>query len=378
VVDEIGGKEMESEEKGHDVYHRLAQHLAALGMGYPEKKELVEILQENFSPEEAEIALAIPTRVIPFQPVAVSEISHHVPMPFADLEQRLALLAHRGLLFSGRLTNGETGYALQQFGYGFPQTFFWNGADTPFSRKMAQMVVKYSKREEIRKAYGETSTKAMRYVPAAQSLDPDSHAVFPFEMMEELINKVQVIALVHCPCRVTADLIGKRKCSHELEVCIKYDDLAEYLIEQKIGREISRQEAIEITRRSEEAGLVHLVDNAREGIKHTCNCCGCCCWSVGSIRRKTIPRDVLMATYFIRETEHEKCYGCGACVDICPVKAVRLENDTCVVDTDWCIGCGVCAVPCPTGAIRLARKSDAVPPKDFKELHEIILREWTG
>ena len=82
-----------------------------------------------------------------------------------------------------------------------------------------------------------------------------------------------------------------------------------------------------------------------------------------------------MATYFIRETDPEKCSACGACVDICPVKAVRLENDACVVDTDWCIGCGVCALPCPTGAVKLVRKSDAVPPKDFKELHEMILGE---
>ena len=109
------------------------------------------------------------------------------------------------------MANGKMGYALQQFGYGFPQTFFWAGADTPFSRKMAQMVVTYSKREEIRKAYGETPTKSMRYVPAAGEPDPESNAVFPFEMMEELINKVQVIALAHCPCRMTADLLGKTK-----------------------------------------------------------------------------------------------------------------------------------------------------------------------
>lgn len=369
---------METKEQGNDVYRRLAQHLSALGMGYPEKDELIGILRENFSAEEASIALAIPTRVIPLQPVPVSAIALHSKMPAKELEKRLAILAHRGLLFSKRMANGEMGYALQQFGYGFPQTFFWGGADTPFSRKMAQMVVTYSKREEIRKAYGETPTKSMRYVPAAQSLDRESNAVFPFEMMEELINKVQVIALAHCPCRMTADLLGRRKCSHELEVCIKYDDLAEYLIDRKIGREISRQEAIAITRRCEEAGLVHLVDNAREGIKHTCNCCGCCCWSVGSIKRRIIPRDVLMATYFIRETDRERCTGCGACIDICPVKAVRLENDTCLVDTDWCIGCGVCALPCPAGAVKLARKSGAVPPKDFKELHETILRERTN
>ena len=89
---------MEAEEKGHDVYQRLAKHLAALGMGYPEKDDLIEILQENFSLEEAQIALAIRTRVIPFQPVAVSDIARRVRIAPKELERKLALLAHRGLL----------------------------------------------------------------------------------------------------------------------------------------------------------------------------------------------------------------------------------------------------------------------------------------
>ncbi len=357
------------------VYEKLAKHLAALGMGYPEKEELLEILKENFTPAEAEVALAIPTRVIPLEPTPVSDILPHVKLSREELESVLSNLAQRGLLYSKKLKHGETGYALQQFGYGFPQTFFWRGVDTPNAKRMAELVIKYSGKDQLYEAYGKTSTKALRYVPATLSFDPASHAVFPFEMMEVLIQKVRVIALVHCPCRATAQLIGKKRCDHPLEVCIKYDELAEYVIDKGIGKEITKKDALQILETSEEAGLVHLVDNAREGIKHTCNCCGCCCWSVGTIRRKRIPRDVLMATYFLRETDKERCTGCGQCVDICPVQVIRMEGDFPVVDKEWCIGCGVCAAPCPVSAVRLVRKSDAIPPKDFKELHTQILRE---
>lgn len=360
---------------GGNIYHKLAKHLSSLGMGYPQKEELLEILRENLSPLEAEVALAIPTEVIPFEPAPASKIASSLSMEIEELEQILSNLAQRGLLFSKRLKNGEKGYALQQFGYGFPQTFFWQGVDTPNAKKMAELIAKYARSEELRQVYGETQTKAFRFIPAAPSFDPGSHAVFPFEMMEELIKRVQRIALVHCPCRATAQLIGKKRCNHSLETCIKYDDLAEYLIEKGIGKEITRQEALHIIKRSEEAGLVHLVDNAREGIKHTCNCCGCCCWAVGTIRRKKVPRDVLMATYFLRETDRERCTGCGACVDICPVQAVRMEGDFAVVDQAWCIGCGVCAIPCSFGAVKLARRTGAIPPRDFKELHREILRE---
>ncbi len=358
-----------------EVYKKLTKHLSSLGMGYPEKEELLEILRENFTSLEAEVALAIPTKVIPFELCPVKEIASRINLPREELEQILSNLSHRGLLFSRRMKDGGVGYALQQFGYGFPQTFFWGGLHTPNSQKMAELVVRYLKRDQLYEAYGKTETKPLRYVPASLSVDPNEHAVFPFEMMEQLVQKVHVIALVHCPCRATAQLIGKKKCDHPLENCIKYDELAEYLIEKGIGKEITKQEALDVIRRSEEAGLVHLVDNAREGIKHTCNCCGCCCWSVGTIRRKRIPRDVLMATYFLRETDKERCTGCGQCVEICPVNVIRMEGDFPVVDSEWCIGCGVCAIPCPASAIRLVRKLDAVPPRDFKELHQQILKE---
>jgi Fe-S-cluster-containing hydrogenase component 2 len=82
-----------------------------------------------------------------------------------------------------------------------------------------------------------------------------------------------------------------------------------------------------------------------------------------------------MATYFLRETDEDRCTGCGACVEICPVGALKMEDGTPVADKEWCIGCGVCAVPCPSDAVKLVRRSSAVPPKDFRTLHEQILKE---
>jgi hypothetical protein len=84
----------------NDVYNRLAKHLSSLGMGYPEKEELLEILKENFTPLEAEVALAIPTKVIPFEPVPVSEIEPPLNVSREELESILSNLAQRGLLFS--------------------------------------------------------------------------------------------------------------------------------------------------------------------------------------------------------------------------------------------------------------------------------------
>ena len=361
---------------GKKVYRQLAQHLATLGMGYPPGEELEEILKENFTPQEASVALSLPTKVPPLQPASVAEIAQEVDLSRSRLAEILERLACRGLLFSGRTKDGKKGYALQQMGYGFPQAFFWKGEKSPHRQKMAQLIHHYAKAKNLNfEAYGTTKTKNYRYIPVKEAIDHGTHAVLPFEQMEGVIKRAKRIAVAHCACRMAAELRERRRCDHAMEVCMKYDELAAYVIERGMGRGISKTEALEIIQQCEEAGLVHMVDNARDQIKHTCNCCGCCCWSVGTIKRRRIPRDVLMATYFIRETDREACTGCGQCVDICPVDAITMEGDFPAVDREWCIGCGLCLKPCPTSAAILERKTPEIPPKDFEELHTTILQE---
>jgi NAD-dependent dihydropyrimidine dehydrogenase PreA subunit len=346
-------------------------------MGLPYREELLDILRENLTPREAEVALLLPTRVAPMQPVGVAEIAQNAGLSREELVGILESLAERGLLFTGETREGEKGYALQQVGFGFPQTFFWKGEDTPHARHMAHLLAKYFNRQAVAEAYGSSDTKPLRFIPPSDAVDSTSEAVFPFHMMERVIEQAQVFAVAHCPCRMMMQL-RDRGCDHPLEVCLKFDELAQYVIERGLAREITREEALEIIRESEEAGLVHFVDNAVGGIKHNCNCCGCACWSVGSIRRRKIPRDSLVATYFMRETDEEACIGCGDCVQICPVDCLSLEGDIPTVDEEWCIGCGVCVHQCSQGAAKLRLRADRtaqVPLPDFEALHQRIVME---
>lgn len=358
-----------------DAYHRLAVHLSVLGMGLPNREDLLEILKANLSPEEAEVALLLPTKVMPLEVAGLSEIAEDSVYSEEELRKILDSLCERGLLYYGKTAAGEKGYALHQAGFGFPQTFFWAGEDTPHAREMAGLMAKYFNREVTREAFASSQTKAYRYIPMNGTIAPEQ-AVYPYHMMESVLDQAEIFAVTHCACRVPYKLKGG-KCDHPVEVCLKYDDMAQYVIDKGLGRQITREEAGEIIKLSEEAGLVHFVDNAIEGVKHTCNCCGCACWNVGSIKRRKIPRDVLMATYFMRETDESNCTGCGACIEVCPVNAIAMEGDYPVVDEEWCIGCGVCGPKCPTGAAKLKLRTDIdqAPLPTFKELYTKILQE---
>ena len=130
----------------HNVYERLAVHLSTLGMGFPYREDLLEILRENITPAEAEVLLVFPTKVAPLQPVEVDEIAANVSMPRKELVEMLESLSERGLLFSSKISAEEKGYGLLQVGFGFPQTFFWKGEDTPHARNMVNLISKYFNR----------------------------------------------------------------------------------------------------------------------------------------------------------------------------------------------------------------------------------------
>jgi len=362
--------------QAQDVYERLGKHLSLLGMGYPYREDLLDILKENFTELEAEVALAFPSRVMPLRPAGVDEIQKGVSLSREELNDVLASLSQKGLLFIGKTEDGEVGYALLQVGFGFPQTFFWKGDDNPHARKMAKAIGKYFNRQVTQEAYG-SETKPFRYIPVEQSIEVDKQAVIPHHKMEKVIQDAKRIALAHCPCRVTFKLVGK-SCNHPTEVCMKFNDMAQFVIEKGLAKEITKEEALDVIKRSVEAGLVHFVDNAEGEIQHNCNCCGCACWNVGNIKRRKIPRDALMATYFIRVEDKGECTGCGECVEICPVDALTLDDDYPTVDEEWCIGCGVCATVCPTYSVKIEKRQDRtldLPASNFVELHQIILEE---
>ena len=51
------------------------------------------------------------------------------------------------------------------------------------------------------------------------------------------------------------------------------------------------------------------------------------------------------------QIDTEKCTGCGICVDVCPVEAIKIENDKAKIDNDTCTDCGTCIDECPNDAL---------------------------
>lgn len=44
------------------------------------------------------------------------------------------------------------------------------------------------------------------------------------------------------------------------------------------------------------------------------------------------------------------CQDCYKCVRRCPVKAIKIEDNSAMIVTDLCIACGICYKVCPAKA----------------------------
>ncbi len=62
----------------------------------------------------------------------------------------------------------------------------------------------------------------------------------------------------------------------------------------------------------------------------------------------------------IFQVDEDVCFGCAACIALCPVDALRLEGLMVYVDEPVCTHCKLCIPACPVFALDIVRDSMVV------------------
>jgi ferredoxin len=208
--------------------------------------------------------------------------------------------------------------------------------------------------------------ETFRVIPAYKAVknNPDLQ---PWENMRSILNMADKIALTNCACAMRT-----RKLTfpmHSTEVCFMLSKDADYSVNSGAGRYINIDEAVKVIENCEDAGVAHIVYNARAVVSLLCNCRPDVCVAFKLLRRFGNEDPVWFLPSRYRSLVDEKlCDGCGTCVKWCLFGAISMMDDgkgekKAVVNAEKCMGAGNCAIKCPRGAIELkcVRLEDHVP-----------------
>jgi Fe-S-cluster-containing hydrogenase component 2 len=221
---------------------------------------------------------------------------------------------------------------------------------------------------------GESQTRTI----ALDAEIPDRRQAIPFDVVSEVVKREEAwIAVADCYCRKAKRLVGKG-CEHPLEVCFVFNEFAQGLVKRGVGRKIGYDEAMQILRECEEAGLVHHIDNCVENARTLCNCCSCACspLRISELRRERGQPSVIAPSHYVVKHDTTKCTHQEDCISHCPSHARSIRNGRVVMDPALCTGCGLCVTACTRGANRMIlRKRPPKIPQTFNRLHGRMSRE---
>ncbi|MGQ9585876.1 MAG: DUF362 domain-containing protein [Anaerolineae bacterium] len=199
-----------------------------------------------------------------------------------------------------------------------------------------------------------------RVVAIHEQPDAPAQMVLPAQVVEHFVERASHRWIMDaCICRQAAGCKD-----YPVNLGCLFLGEAVLGINPKLGRLVSREEALDHVRRCREAGLVHLIGRTKldtvwlgVGPGHKlltiCNCCPCCClWRMLPDLAPGIGSKVHRMPG-VTVTVGERCEGCGACTQgVCFVDAIRLVDGRAVIG-EACRGCGRCVEVCPNGAIEM-------------------------
>ena len=357
----------------NEIYRRLQEHLDTLPIGFPATKTGVEIrlLKRLFDLDEAKIALhmkwGFETASDIFERVSEKKIT------LDQVKDYLNNMAKKGAIFISQRDNIPH-YSLAMWVIGMYELQVDN-----LSKGFLQEVSQYSAdgfNEELITSAAKTSQ--FRIIPINKSLDYKSTIASYNNVRNVIENFEGPLAVANCICRQRRDLEGDScKLSDLREVCMPLGDFAHHYIRQGMGKEISKQEAMNLITIAEEKGFVIQTSNSQTPW-FFCLCCGDCC---GYLRgMKSLPRPVdYFGTHYHAVVDSDLCSGCETCLERCQMGALTMLDGISTVNRDRCIGCGLCVPTCPEKAIQLLENEQSyIPPPDAYALYDKIRSNKTG
>jgi NAD-dependent dihydropyrimidine dehydrogenase PreA subunit len=354
-----------------EIYKRFIEYVSNPVIGFPESEHMMPMITSFITPEEADFMTGFPQSA-----TSLDKIAAMMEMEPDELLPKIDALCKKGLIYEA-IRGDSIRYKLFTAMEMFLRVTFWDGKDKEPTKSMAPHVTRYY----MDGWYDQLKPlphPGLRAIPSNKTVE-DTRAFFPFEDIIKIIDGYEYYTVSYCVCRERHRLDPDYEDSKfPGEVCLHFGELGRYIVKHGHGREITREETLEILKQAADAGLAHGLGNHQDKPDTLCNCDLEFCTMFKPFHQLGFDKSMAKSNYLV-ESDPETCKACGLCVKRCPMDAIELKFSTKAtnkyrkavkVDTDLCIGCGVCVHKCKPKSITLKRKEEKEitrPPKTMRD-----------
>ena len=181
--------------------------------------------------------------------------------------------------------------------------------------------------------------------------------VVPIEDAEQIVDLVDSIVRMPCPCRKLTNGREGRYCLglgiDVIGILSRYPDYSHSF------DVLEKEEAKNVLRSLDKQGLVHSIWTFKTPyIGAICNCDQDCI--AFRIQVKTNMLQIMFSAEYVALVDWDLCNGCKKCLLNCQFGAIRYSNalKRPTIDMTRCYGCGVCRAVCDKNAITLKPRNE--------------------
>ncbi|MBU3915679.1 hypothetical protein KKA14_09115 [bacterium] len=348
-----------------DVYRQLLEVMKKRGGAYAgiDAPEFFKMVEEMFTPEEAEVNNAMPRG-----PFTAKSLAESMGKDEANVRENLESAANKGLCMALKL-DGNQYYMSARFMPGILEFQFMPGTTTERDKKIAKLIHAYKKVYDAKVPTKEGDFPSVRVITIDSAIE-SGNQIHTYDQVQTYIDQNEDIAVSTCYCRHAAVLRDEDIHGMPNETCMQFGAGAQYAIERLGARKLNKTEAREVLDMAEEAGLIHMSQNMAEDIGFICNCDRWHCTPVTEALSLSKP-GLFFNSGFEPRFNPDTCTACETCIERCPPAALVYGDGVPEVNLDLCFGCAVCVTGCDDEAITMVNKPNFPnPPTNLKALKE--------
>jgi ferredoxin len=349
------------------IFRKLGRKIDNLSLRAPWNETFYDLLRELYTEKEADVLVKMPYGLSD-----LNRIARVTKYESSELQKILDGLCSKGLVID-LWVNDKYRYVPSPIMIGIFEFSMMRTGESVDSKALARLFNHYLTADHgvlfAMNAKNGERVSIIRALPHWDAIDPSEYMeVLDYEKAASIIETSDKFSIGICSCRHEKLHVGEKTCEVSLEKCSSFNLGADYLIRNKLAKEVSKSEMMENLEESIEMGLVLCADNVKRNVTFICHCCKDCCNALAGISKFGYPNTVVTSS-FIARNNPDTCLGCGRCAKACPIDAIQMvpidnpqtkKKKDAIIDTSICLGCGVCALSCNNSAVTLVKRDKRV------------------